>query len=197
MEEKLNQLAFINAALFGILVAVAYYVFFYRALSPHNQIEKIEQEVSTIKKDILRFDKELKVEQKINQEVIFMQDKINKVYSQLSENLSVERAVNIISEEARSTGMSIESISATSGGWQEQKTIAITVIDVRLSGSFNQVMVFLSELTRSNRIYSVSSLLLNTREVGKKEALSITLKLQAYRKLTAKEMSLKKDGINE
>ncbi len=199
MEEKLNQLTFINATLFGLLIGLAYYVFFYHSLSSHNQIEKAKQDILRIKKDILKLDEELKAEQRINQEVLLMEKKSDKVYSQLSENLSVEQVVNTISEEARSIGLSIESISAASGGWEEKKTIAVVSIDANLSGSFNKIMVFLSELTRNNRAYSVLSLLLSANsQRDKLGALSITTKFKAYRKLTEKEKAFKRgEGANE
>ncbi len=188
MEEKLNQLTFPNAALFGLLIAVGYYVLFYHPSNPQNQLDEMGRELVTIKGEISKLDREIKKGLRINQEIEVMQKKADKVYAQLPEGLSVEQASGIVSQEARNVGLSIQSISAEGTGWTKLQTVAVVPIDTVVSGTFEQMMIFLSELTRDNKVYSVRSLSISGNDAEQPGILVMTVKIQAYRKLAVSEI---------
>lgn len=188
MEEKLNQLTFQNAAIFGLLLALGYYVLFYHPSNPQVQLDDLGRELVTIKGEIAKLDRKIKEGQKINQEIEIMQKKADKVYAQLPESLSVEQAAGIVSQEARNVGLSIQSISAEGAGWIKLQTVAVIPIDAAVSGTFEQIMVFLSELTRNNKVYSVTTLTISENDAEQPGALAMTVKIQAYRKLAISEI---------
>ncbi len=188
MEEKLNQLTFPNAALFGLLIAVGYYVLFYHPSNPQNQLDEMGRELVTIKGEISKLDREIKKGLRINQEIEVLQKKADKVYAQLPEGLSVEQASGIVSQEARNVGLSIQSISAEGTGWAKLQTVAVVPINTVVSGTFEQMMIFLSELTRNNKVYSVRSLSISGNDEDQPGILVMTVKVQAYRKLAVSEI---------
>ncbi len=198
MEDKLNQLTFQNAALFGLLIAVGYYVLFYHPSNPQNRLDEMGRELVTIKGEISKLDREIKEGQKINQEIEVMQKKASKVYAQLPESLSVEQAAGIVSQEARNVGLSIQSISAAGEeGWTKLRTVAVVPIDTVVSGTFEQMMVFLSELTRDNKVYSVKTLAIAGGDSEQPGALQLTVTIQAYRKLAVSEIAPIEGDENE
>lgn len=185
MEEKLNQLSFANAALFGLLIAAGYYVMFFHPSNPQNQLESMEQEMVTIKGEIAKLDRKIKEGQKLNQEILLMQKKADKVYSQMPEKISVESASSVISQEARTVGLSIQAIEAQ-GNWNKLKTVAVVDIEATVGGSFGQIMIFLSELTRNNKVYAVREISIVNGEGAK--GLSLNATISAYRRLALDEI---------
>lgn len=204
MEEKLNELTFQNAAIFGVLIAVAYWVVFYHPSDPKVRLDSLAEEIVEAEGAIARLNKEIKLGQEMNKEIQVMEQKAKKVYSQLQEEISADEASSTISEEARSLGLSIQSMEA-SGEWVKLKTVAVVDIEAVVAGSFGQIMVFLSELTRNNKVYSVGNLDIaasdedggGTAAAGASEVLSLTARIQAYRKLSVTEIATMEEEENE
>jgi Tfp pilus assembly protein PilO len=189
MEEKLNQLTFTNAALFGLLIAVAYYFLFYNPSNPKNALEELGRELVTARGEVTKLDRAIKAGQVIKQEIDVMEKAAEKVYGQLAEDTSVQQAAAIVSQEARNVGLSIESMS-TDENWVKKKTLALVGVNATIRGSFSQIMVFLSELTRDNKVYSVSEFTITTPDmrVTERDELQFTTKIEAYRKLSSSEI---------
>ncbi len=198
MEEKLNQLSFANAALFGLLIAISYYLFFYHANNPEVQLAAFDQEMGTVKGEIAKLDRQIKQKLALKTEIENMKSSVSKIYENLSEDITVNEALATISKEARVAGLSIESITASSD-WRKKETLAAVDMNVVLRGSFSQVMIFLSELTRDNKVYTVSSFNIDTEANSSDKssgAVRFRSTMVAYRKLSGSEIeSNNKAGV--
>ena len=157
MEDKLNELSFVNAILFGVLLAVAYWFLVFENLNPQNQIQGFEQNIATIKGEIAKLDREIKKGQEMEQEVQTIQKKAEKVYKYIPKTFSLSEASSNISEEARRAGLSIQSIS-TQNGWNNKEYVSVGSAEISVQGSFKKLMFFFSELTRKDKIYIVKGL---------------------------------------
>lgn len=198
MDEKLNELTFPNAAIFGLLIAAAYWMFFYHPSDPKVQLQTLSDEISEAEGQISRLNREIKIGQELNKEIQLMEARAKKVYEQLQEQITTEEASGTISEEARSLGLSIQEITAT-GGWVKKKTIAVAEINAQVVGTFVQIMIFLSELTRNNKVYSVEGLTISGAEGDESNNgfLSLNAKINAYRKLSVVEIKALEEEEDE
>lgn len=194
MEEKINQLTFTNAALFGLLIAIAYFFLFYNPANPQNVLDQLDKELITARGEIAKLDRGLKEGSILKQEIEVMQKTTEKAYRQLSERISVKQVAATISQEARSVGLSIDSIVA-SNNWVKKRTLASVNIQTAVTGSFPQIMVFLSELTRDNKVYSVSDFAIEAEkgDGNGTKGLQLNVKIKAYRKLALSEINTKQE----
>lgn len=193
MEEKLGQLSFTNALLFGFLIGAAYYFLFYHLANPQSIIAELDRELVTIKGEIAKLDRGIKEGQQLEKNIAEMEKAAENVYSRLSENTSVQQASAILSQEARTIGLSIETI-APGSVWTKKRTLAFVDVNVAVNGKFSQIMVFLSELTRDNKVYSISEFRIGAPQgsaLGQKD-LRFSARIKAYRKLSSAEIEMDK-----
>lgn len=180
MEDKLNELSLVNALIFGILFAASYYVLFYHPSDPNIVISGLDQSIVTVKSEITKLDSEIKEGQKLQQEIQEMEIKAEKVYKYIPETFSLDQASSAISEEARLAGLSIQSIR-TGQSWMNKETVSVGSVDVDVLGEFNQIMIFLSELTRKEMIYAVKKVQIQDRSNGDK-GLSLNAQIDFFKR---------------
>jgi len=174
MEDKLNELSLVNALIFGILFAASYYILFYHPTNPELVIAGLDQNITTLKEEITQIEKQIKEGEVLTREIEEMELKAEKIYKYIPENFSLDQASSAVSEEARMAGLSIQSIRAGQS-WMNQETVSEGSIDVSVDGEFSQIMIFLSELTRKDIIYSIKRVQIDE---GSKERASLKLVAQ-------------------
>jgi|GEM_PF-3300363 len=181
MEDKLNELSFLNALIFGIIIAASYYILFYQATDPKTVIPALDQNISTLKVEIDKLDAQIKKGLELRQEMDAMEVKAEKIYKYIPENLSSEQASSAVSEEARIAGLSIQSIR-TGPTWLDKETISEGTVSVDVLGDFSQIMIFLSELTRKDVIFAVNKVQIKDRASNEENGLSLTAQISYFRR---------------
>ncbi len=141
---------------------------------------EIETETVTVDKEIQEINN-LKAAQERDAE------KLNTLFAYIPEKLTKVEIMRTISTEAKAVGANINSIRDSAGGssGQNQKSefYEEMAVEVDLAGTFPQLLLFLSNLTRINQIMSVENLTLNVVQGATSEnmALSMAAMIKAYR----------------
>lgn len=182
MEDKLNELSILNAAIVGLIMAALYYFLFFQANDPKNILFNLDQVEVTAKGQLAKLSRQIKEGKKLKADIEAIELKAEKIYKYIPKEFSVDEASSTISEEARLAGLSIRSISKTAT-WSNLETVSAANVDVRVQGAFDQIMIFLSELTRKDRIYNVKTLKIsNTRDLANKEGLILETKIEFFKR---------------
>jgi len=186
MEDKLNELSLVNALIFGLIIAAGYFVMFYSASNPKTVIAGLSQNITTVKGEIAKLDKKIKEGERLQKEIRKMEARAEDVYKYIPLNMSLEQGSGAVSQEARLAGLSIQSIRASSS-WDEKVTVASGEVDIKVQGQFSQMMVFLSEMTRKDQVYSVKSLKISE---GLQDQTQLTLdaKIQFFKRVLSSEV---------
>jgi Tfp pilus assembly protein PilO len=185
MEDKLNELSLVNALIFGALFAASYYVLFYHPSNPEVVISGLDQSINAVKVEIAQMDKQIREGELLKKEIDEMEIQAEKIYKYIPENLSQDQASSSVSEEARVAGLSIQSIRAGQS-WTDQETVSVGSVDVNVQGEFTQIMIFLSELTRKETIYSIKSVQIQDG-VEADSGLKLTAQIEFYKRFQKSE----------
>lgn len=184
MEEKLNGLSFINAAIFGLVLAAIYYFLVFQESNPQEQLSRKDEQVGQLKTQIAGLDGKIRMAQRKQKQIDQIKFKSDRAFKSTPDNLSADVALAELSKEARSAQLSIESLNA-GGSWVESNNIESTDLTLQVLGRYDQIMLFLSEITRKDHVYSVRSL--EMRRVGDlssdtKDDLSASVQIYVFRR---------------
>jgi len=181
MEDKLNELSLVNALIFGLIIAAGYYVMFYSASNPKTVIANLNQNITTVKAEISKLDRKRQEGEKLKKEINKMEKRAESVYKYIPLTMSLEQGSGAVSQEARLAGLSIQSIQV-SNQWDEKVTVASGEVDIKVQGQFPQMMVFLSEMTRKDQIYSIKSLKMSEGSQNQAE-LTLDVKIEFFKRV--------------
>jgi Tfp pilus assembly protein PilO len=208
MEEKLKQLTFGKAIIGGLVLAAIYYFAIYNngaaieesINTTQTQITAQEQELTTIKKAIADAERYQMAKKTLGQE-------LDVVLKAIPVELSAIDLMRTLSNEAKSIGVSILSINAQqNSGYSSAPTTGPKPffepvgVTVNLEGSYNQLMLFLSNLTKTDRIITVGSMNLQIRDsTGSLDGKGATVlkmngEFKAYRYLPSEKKEAKPGG---
>jgi Tfp pilus assembly protein PilO len=208
MEEKLKQLTFGKAILAGLAFAAVYYFALYNSgaaiqeniNTTQTQVTKQEQELAAIKKAIADAERYQMAKKTLGQE-------LDVVLKAIPVELNAIDLMRTLSNEAKSIGVSILSINAqpaytppASSGNGPKPFFEPVAVTVNLEGSYNQLMLFLSNLTKTDRIITVGTMNLQLRDsnggVDNRGATVLKMggEFKAYRYLPAEKKGDKPGG---
>ena len=138
-----------------------------------------------LKGEIAQIDRQIQEGEKLKKEIADMEEKAAKIFRFVPTEMSLEQGASAVSSEARLAGLSIQSVQ-TSQNWLNKKTVSVGSVDVRVQGQFNQIMIFLSEMTRKDQIYSLKTVKVtsSSQESGD---LSLDAVFEFYRRFEPKD----------
>ncbi|MCB0362101.1 MAG: type 4a pilus biogenesis protein PilO [Bdellovibrionales bacterium] len=196
LERLEHQVSFGKALLFGILVAGAYYSVGYddgtslklQISGTKTQIQESESEIKGLEKQIERVATMKKVMEALGSE-------FDSFLAYIPEKFSLPELMRIITTEARSAGVSVNGISEmkdavpdySSAGNSSSQFYEELGVEVELQGTFSQLLLFLSYLTKLDKILTISQLsMASEAKLGDKESPIITFKcrIKGYRYLS-------------
>lgn len=187
MEDRLNELSFRNAFVFGAVIAVAYFFAVYRPADVSYQMERLESESIEYKGKIAQKDRLIKEKQSLEAELEELLKSIKDAKSYIPKDLKILTAVNAITTKARDSGLSIESISS-SDDWTDMQTISYTSVRVNFKGSYENLMFFLSDLTREEVVLSIDEMDVSEGDSSKSDAkLNIRGNIKVFKAKEVKE----------
>lgn len=190
LEKLLSELEMPKAIIIGLVVAL-----FYRFTSYDNgsaleqQIKTGEQNVINLTAEVKRLKRDMVLVEKFTTTKKILGETFDKLIRYLPEDFNVNDQMKIISTEAKTAGANIVSIAKGRGGKQFQFYEEISV-KVELEGTFTQVMMFLSRLTRLNKVIVVRDMTIKkVRSSGSEEGIKVSFgsNLVGYRYIEGKK----------
>jgi len=189
MEEKLKNLTISQALMIGIGLAALYYFAVYNDGSAlETQISTTRQQIVTNQAEVETLNKAIMDAERFQQSKAALGAEMDKVLQAIPNSLTALELMRIMSNEAKSIGVEIRQINSPQGfrAQSDSKLFYEPVpIDIEISGTYNQIMLFLSNLTRLNKIITAKSLQLNVAQMRTTGSgiptLSLKASLNAYR----------------
>ncbi len=157
MAERLKRLTSGMALMLGLVIAGLYYAFMYdsgEALETSIKNSRAEYESTT--KDLERLEKAISDAERFKLTVASLGAEMDRILLAIPAKLTSLDLMKTMSTEAKAVGVDINSVSST-GSVVPNKDPADQFyegipIDIALSGTYNQIMLFLSNLTRLDKI---------------------------------------------
>lgn len=196
MEQQLQQLTFGKAVIGGVVLAVLYFFIMYNngatleagITSANAEIQTKEAELEKIKTAVADAERYQNTKRALGAE-------LDSVLKAIPAQLTSEDLRKIISREAQQIGAN--SINISAGGAQQttdpnQKPpfFEPVTVNLEIEGTYNQLMSFLSAVTKVDKIITLSSLNLVRKEASSDDlgstgpvVLKMAAELRAYRYL--------------
>jgi Tfp pilus assembly protein PilO len=160
--EKFRNLPLGNCLMIGFFVALAYYLVFYNSGSVlQTNIQARKSEIQDLQHKIADEDKKIAQIEQFKKATQVMGQDFQSLVAYIPAKFGSFDLMRSVSNEAKAAGINIsrinESAAAEKMGFYEQFKVRAD-----LTGSFQQIMLFLSFLTRTEQIMTVPSLELRT-----------------------------------
>ena len=156
--DQLKSMRPLNAAIVGLVCGIVYYAtFFDNGQKERDSLIAADKELAQLREQLGQLEKTLLDAQKLEKAEIELGASITKVINYIPENLTYSEMVRSLSEAARAVSADIgykrSSQNAKQGGFYDEISV-----DVDLLGTFQQIVSFLSQLTKVDRIYTVDKM---------------------------------------
>lgn len=197
MEEKLNQLTMGKAFLIGVVLTVVYYFMWYNnGAVEEGQIATAQQEVQKSRAELEKIKQALVDAERYQKAMAELGAEMERVVKAIPAELNSLDLMKAISTEAKSVGAEINNLNApTSSAGRSRQSPAegatdfyeVVPIDVDITGTYNQLMLFLSNLTKLDKIITAQKLTMSISQrgsgasVGSVPIINMKASLQAYR----------------
>jgi Tfp pilus assembly protein PilO len=187
VEEKLKQTTNSIAFLIGLAIAGLYYMSVYdTGESREAQIASITSEMSGLQAEIDKMNKTIVEAEKYKDIAKQLGAELDVVLTAIPEKYNSTELMKVLSAESKAVGLSILNLNPQ-GGTPGAGSFYVPVgVSVGFEGTFNQLMKFMSNLTKVNRIIVVKGLQMTVRGGGVNTAspiLSFGATFEAYRYL--------------
>ncbi len=195
MEEKLQNVTIGKGLLIGLAAAGFYWLSVYDdGVAKENQIQAISAEIATKQGEIESINKAIEDAERFQQQMNTLGAEMDGVLLAMPAKLTGLDLMSIMSSEAKNVGAEINRINSSDNTRQNygdndtEDFYEAVPVEVDITGTYNQVMLFLSALTRIDKIVTTRKLDLKTDAVQEKAdpvAPKITMKANflAYRYL--------------
>ena len=176
----ISNLTLTQILVFGSVLAGGFYFTFYNKggglqsqidnertafQQAENLLKQKEQELVKLK----QFESDLKKDER----------SINIFLDYISEQMTSIEMFRFITQEAKTAGVNIE--DKTDHGAEEQKSLDILKASLRISGSFQQIVFFLSKLTDQKRILAVTKISISGSESDQHVIASMDISAYRYK----------------
>ena len=179
MEEQLRQLSFVQTVLIGFSLAVFYYFFIYSSTSFENILKRNNEDLDKINEKIQKINMLIREKQELEAELLKNEESVKSIKEVVTEEFNQSEALDNLITKARGYGLFIESIGEF-GSWDSTVHFEKAKLNLNLKGSFEQVMFFLSDLTREKGFYTFNDIKLTPSgrsQSALRQDLTIDLKL--------------------
>ena len=172
MAQFLYNLTVGKALVIGLALGAAYYFFMYDDGSVlQKQIQVAQQQVTQDQNKIASINKAIEDAKTFVKVKAALGAEMQTVLKAIPGELTSLEFMQTLSNEAKTLGLQINSIargesfrSPSNGGKGEAAFFKPIVVSVQLTGTYNQVMEFMSALTALDKIVTVDSLDLNAQQ---------------------------------
>lgn len=202
LAERMQQLTFGRSLMIGVVVAGMYYAIGYDSGTALNEgIVKTKEQIAEKEIEIKGLERQLERIKTMQKVMGVLGGEFDSFLSYIPEKMSMSDLMKIISTEAKAAGVGINGIGevnrAGSGGTRrgdgapnEGQFYEELTVEVELVGTYAQLLLFLSYLTKLDKILSISQLsMTSSAKVGDRVSPMITFKcfIRGYRYLPSQE----------
>jgi type IV pilus assembly protein PilO len=191
MEEQLKNLTVGKSLLIGLALGAGYYFMMYNDGSAiEAQIGTVQQQIAAAESEVASVRKAIEDAERYQQTMSTLGSEMERVQKAMPSKLNTTDLMKVISTEAKAVGAEINQLSANEGYQTgspetEERYYDEVPVQVEITGTYGQVMLFLSNLTKLDKIVTAKKLELTILQGGvtKNRVPSISLKstLQAYK----------------
>jgi Tfp pilus assembly protein PilO len=186
---KLGTLGMGRVIMISLVICGLYYLVAYD--SGDTWRASISQSVQTkdeISKTIARLDGELQEIETLKRAQEQDAEKLKLLLGYIPEKLSNFELMRTLSNEAKAVGVSINQIRDKGGTQAKENEFYEEIgVDIDLEGTFPQLVLFLSNLTKLNLILTLETLDLKTTGAGGEGALEMAAQVNGYRYVAKKD----------
>ena len=149
-----------RALVLGLMIAGLYYlIIFDGGELERANIESLNQQKKTKQAELQRLEGQMRNVREYEAAKVQVGQEIEKIVSFIPRDFRISEFMKILSTEAKAAGTSIVNIADSSGrAGIDHGFFKEISVRVELEGSFSQVMVFLSYLTKIDRVITMSEL---------------------------------------
>lgn len=160
MADQLSKMTTGKAMIIGLAITAGYYLIWYEGgskleaqlASTNAQISKDKGELAKVNEALAKMERTQKIKADLG-------EKLEKVLSYLPEELSSSDLIKLLSTEAKAAGANLLKVSDRSGGKAKSDQFYEEVkVEMELEGSYGQLLLFLSNLTRADKIVTMSNM---------------------------------------
>lgn len=197
MEDSLRVLSIKYVIAIGLVLPILYYLMFFKAPNELKLITDYEQQLVELDGEIKRLDREIYEGDQVKIELENAKKEMKSLSSFFEDKPNAKTIEQVISEEARATGISFNSLQATDQRYAYQtpeeqinpvkEYIGRDIIEANFTGTFTELMMFLSYLSRTDKIVSLKKIELRTNVTnvrsGKGTMLTFRADFETYKLL--------------
>lgn len=164
MEQQLKNLTYGKSFLIGIALAAVYYFSVYNdGTTLENQISTAKNQLNQYNNEIATIQKAIKDAEDYKQTMNVLGVEMERVLKAVPSQLSSFDLMKIVSNVAKKLNVQINSLHSRESFRPGEKKDAIfenVGVEVDLTGTYNQIMQFMSELTSLDKIVTINALTL-------------------------------------
>lgn len=183
MEQQLKNLTFGKAMLIGLALAAVYYFGVYNDGSAlEAAIKNSRAELQKNTNEIAKIKTAIGDAERYQQTMAVLGAEMDRVTKAVPTQLSSFDLMKIVSNEAKTLGLQINALRARDAFRQGENKGAIfepVGVDVDLTGTYNQIMEFMSSLTRLDKIVTIRSLNFSAKLDSTKKGTTTTILFKA------------------
>ncbi len=177
MEDSLRALSIKYVIGIALVLPILYYFLYFKAPNEMSLISDSEQQLILLDGEIKKLDREIAEGDQFKQNLEIVKKEIKALATYFEARPNAKTIEQIISEEARATGISFTTLQPVSDLDQNYQVpiegnqaptaenfIKRSLIKASFSGTFIELMRFLSYLSRTDRVVSLKNIQLRTAE---------------------------------
>ncbi len=172
LTERIESLSVLQALVGGLIFAAVYYfMVFDSGNSVMTRLKVVKEEVALNESKLEKLRVENQKSLALQEELIEVEKNLEPYVEVLGSGDPISKMVRLISDEARVAGLNIMSIQDSNSNIKEEP-FTVYEISVNLKGTFDQVLYFLSYLTRVKKIILLTNFRFeNLNQLGDKKSL--------------------------
>lgn len=181
--EMLKTLQTKQALIVGFVLAAIYYFVGYNDGSALTaKINQTKQEITTLQTQIAEENRKIEKIEDFKKANLVMGENLKTFITYIPERFNAFDLMKIVSNEAKAANIGISRISevnVSENAAEKKLFYRPLMVQADLTGNFQQIMLFLSFLTRSDQILTIEDLSLTNYDVGRTHSDAPNLKLNA------------------
>ena len=182
--EKIRSMSPTQATIVGFVLALLFYLLFFDSgVSQKREIGSVTKEIGELNKELVALEKAVIDADKLNRLIEQVGEGVSKLSKYIPEKLTDTDVVKDLSTSARSVGATVVGVRVKSNARSNDSDVYDLVsVEVELRGIFDEIMAFLSQLTKIDRIYTLEDMFFSVKkQIGSKSEVSFKTTVVGYR----------------
>jgi len=159
LEDRLKGMSLAQAAVIGFALVGFYWAIIYNdGKAIQAQISSVEVQIRNNIKEKMEIENSIVEAKKFSIEVDQWGEKMKKIFEYVPEKLNTLDLMKVVSNEAKASGTNIVNIESRGSIKDDDKAYEEISVTVGLTGSYSQLLLFLSNLTKVDKIITLKEI---------------------------------------